>query len=530
MATDSGHIKGDYRRACDICGHRWFMKRDMKYIGQNRWACPDDKDGLTEQQIARHNARVRPLIVKQHKHPKLMSQTPTYLFREGQAFNTICNLATVASSASNVGGTISPATVESAAWCGIYLGDMVEENQRPTSWIIRATSSLLDVCTFLRARQYGDATYNPTEPTNSILYGGLAQPPTGSSALTTVDIALAGLAFLRAYRITSDIVHLTAADRVAWWLRQSQRNDLSLCGTVDQLGNRFYIGGWPWFMSFGKALHANFTIEGAVALWFLKELKAIRGGSYVYGTTTASGDYSAAPAGSIDTMVSDAMDFYFNGHALPAFSGTPVFGTPPWAFYSNSTLPGGVTGDFAFHLDSGVSVTGLNFAYALRGLFETEGYTARVAAALSWLLSFSSNPSFEPGATDGADKRLNAHTGVYDPTFSTSAILLLKKSGADVTMNGSSNYDFRVSGILGPVMAAGNVSVASLKNFLENDIRVRANRTVEGSEVGNPLLRGGATLAMGAISTNIQPGVASATAQLYRQEPKTNNRLENPAA
>ncbi len=525
MATDSGHIKGDYRRSCDICGHRWFMKRDMKYIGQNRWACPDDKDGLTEQQIARHNARVRPLIVKQHKHPKLMSQTATYKFREGLVLDAVCRLATTAQSASSVLGVQVAATTESVAWCGIYLGDMIQENERPVSWITRAKSALVDVCTFLRANQFGDGT-SPTEPTNSILYGSVLAPTFGP---LITDAALSGLAFLRAFRATGDSSYLVSAERVAWFLRQSQRNDLSsVCGTVDQSVHPYYIGGWPWFLSTGKAVHSNYILASAVALWFLAELKVIRGGSYVYGTTTASGDFTAPPAGSIDTMIADGMAFYFDGHALPTFSGTPLF-TRPYAWYSISTTPGGVSGDYAFHMDSGQQIQSLYYAYALRGLFEVEGYTPRVADAVNWLRNFSSNPSFEGSATAAKSAKFNNGQGVYDPAFATSLILLLIKGGNPVTMNGSPYYDLRIQGILAPVLSAGKIQQADLKNFLEGDRRIAMNNTDRSTDTGNCALQGAATMALGAPSSNILPGFAAATSQIYRFAPKANNRLENPA-
>ena len=89
MSTNRPYQRKDNLRACSICGVQWHFSK-MRYIGQNRWACPDDAEGLTAEQISAHNAKVRPLLIKQFKRPLITGEVPDYRVQEGTAFNFVC--------------------------------------------------------------------------------------------------------------------------------------------------------------------------------------------------------------------------------------------------------------------------------------------------------------------------------------------------------------------------------------------------------------------------------------------------------
>jgi hypothetical protein len=88
MDTAAGYKRHDPLRVCDICGVV-FHKSKLRRIGPLKWACPDDAKGLTAEQIDRHNAKARPLIVRPVKHAKGPSETSVYQVHEADIFNLL---------------------------------------------------------------------------------------------------------------------------------------------------------------------------------------------------------------------------------------------------------------------------------------------------------------------------------------------------------------------------------------------------------------------------------------------------------
>lgn len=386
--------KGDYRRACNICGSlEWFST--MKYIGQNRWACDVDAPGLTEVQIARHNAKVKPLTVKPRKHPFPATQVGEYHNQEALIFQLVLGNGLIRTNVSPTGAGAAAVSGQRLGACAVYLSDIINEGERPTSWIVRATAGLRAFADAILAQQYGSATGpSPAEATSSVLYGGILDT---ASSFTVIGQSYCGIALLRAYALFGDGKYLDGANAAVAFLRTLQRWDAV---SVALSPVSLYVGGFLDSVTTTKAPTARFSTSGCFALWFLAELKAAVGGAATFGVAGAGGDFLAGTATSLDTMMADARAFYaggrLSGWSIAPSSGTfgplaPLSATTPREYYDPTA------GLFQIRTLSTFpeAVTGIGFAFALRGLFEYEGYSATVASVYEWLMSFSSNPAAE---------------------------------------------------------------------------------------------------------------------------------------
>lgn len=482
--TGSGYIKGDYKRACSICGHPWFFKRDMRYIGQNRWACPDDAAGLTAEQIARHNSKVKPLLIRQVKHPLPRVERSDYLMAEAKAFRAVIDHATDAATlgptGAIVGTTVNAPRV--AAWSALYLAGVISDATRPSAWTVQAKTKLAQIVTYLRTRQYGDATGpSPAEASTSPLYGLLSLP--GQTTVIPEVTALAGLAFLRAYSVLGDASALTSALLAAAGLRNSQRTDIMTAGyTSDAGGGRRYLGGWTNTINTStKAPSELFNNAGAVAIWFLTELAAIAGGSTVIGSTSAGPDFASAPSGTITQAISEAVEFYYTAKIPDASTGLPAAmiskETPSATFSSFMQVVSTGSGLYGFYSSPNHSLNGDVFSLAVRSLYEYEGYSTRVASMFEWLMSFTIDPT-------------SSSIFDYDQSFALTTLMTVRRSSLPVTYAGTI-YSLNCTGILAPLYIASGRSLLAFKNEIGKARRVSTgNETNRDFKNNYPLLAG----------------------------------------
>lgn len=532
----AGYRKKDYRRACSICGGAaWFS--EMRYVGQNRWACDVDAPGLTAEQISRHNARVRPLRVKPHKHPKQRAEIADYKLSEAMLFSLVRDQWAFRNNVTITGaGTVTTSAVRAGA-SGMYFAEIIDENERPESWISQARTQLRAIADFIITQQYGSSDGpSPSESSNSVLYGMVQETGAGTQGEITAQ-TYCGLTLARAYRILGERKYLDAANRAVTFVRQGLQQRQS--GVTSVSPEPFYVGGFCSTMSAAKAPSNSYAIAGAGCLWFLAEMKAIVGGSAVYGTASAGGDFTGSAAGSIDTMISEARAFYaenkISGYVNPAGTGAQA----PMSMLSTATPRQGYqtsSGYFINNSNGQYLFSGQNFALALRGLFAADGYSSTVASIYEWLMGFTSNPLSQTPPGTSSFTLANTITGDYDPNIALCANLTCADAnGAAVAYNfsatpptASSNYNFASAGLLAPVRVASGRDCKTTKDELSVPRRQRASHTDDGQAVAYPHMRGSMGLSgqMSILTGYASMLTAPLIGSIYRYAPKTYPNLK----
>lgn len=532
MSTDSRYQRKDNLRACSICGVRWHAS-DMRYIGQNRWACPDDAEGLTAEQISRHNARVRPLLVRQFKNPLITGEVPDYRIQEGVLFNLVCKFATTASVLSNINGGISSAqTPQSAAQCALYLSDIIRENLRPASWITQAKTTLSAIAVYLRSVQSGPVgSGGGVVAITSTSWGGFG-------LFTALGHGYCALALIRAYSILGTNDFLVGATAACDYIRQSlQRGDAPVVDFTSPIGVPVgrYLGG-----GFRESI-GNFSssrecwLSGAFCMWPLKELGDILGTSFVLGSPSAGGGFNLVPSGTIAFTLSEARKFYVTG-VLAGFSVPPSTGvflpalaplstTTPRQRYIAALSGGGAAGGEQWHL---ASVPPERFflasdvASALRALFECEGYSVTVASVYEWLMTFASNPAGEVPAGTSVEATRNGALGALDVDLALPFQLeLFDANQAPVIRNfiGAAAYDLPWTAILSPVRVASGRTTRRFKETFAKPILAQTKVPGPGRTVSRADARGACGLSFQALDDRVIIGSAAQFGLSYRYAP-----------
>jgi hypothetical protein len=534
MSTDSGYRRKDNLRSCSICGVRWHFS-EMRYIGQNRWACPDDKEGLTAEQISAHNAKVKPLLVKQFKRPLITGEVPDYHFQEGVLFNLVCQYATQAATMELSGAIDSVASVQSVPQCAIYLSEIIRENLRPPSWIAQATTALRACAVFLRSKQSGPPGSGGGTTT-------IANQAWGAFGIQSASIvAKCTLALIRAWQVFGDDTFLVGFKAGLDYIRQVlQRTDAINLGAQTSpagVNSRVYLGG-----GFAEAVsNGNFFLSGALCMWPLAEAKAILGGSYVLGATVTGGAWDLVPAGTIDQTLTDARKFYVtgttSGFSVAPGSGTfiptlaPLSTTTPRSFYTSAIGGNSPAGAGQWHLRSytlpspGATegrILSNDIASAIRGLFEYEGYSSTVAALYEWLQSIVSLPANEPPAGTPKEVIRSGSLGVYDPTVAIPAgigVLASVNALPYPSSTGSYQYDLPMTGLLSPVRVASGRDTANFKASFARPLLSQA-KTGLGRTTARADVNGATGFSFQALSGQVILGNAAQYGLSYRYAPK----------
>lgn len=455
MATDSGYEKGNYLRVCDICGHR-FHFRDLKPIGELRFACPDDAPGLTAMQISRFNARARPLIVRPNKWAKDYSQTGIYQLAEGQIFNFIASVAP----AGERDGASDPL---SAAWASIYMAEVMRQDKRPLYWERTATSTITRCCDYLLTLQYGAPDgANPTGTIDNPRYGGILFGTTRSTATTIA----AGVAFLKAYQALGTSKYLDGARKVATFLRHAQSGNVQATKyTVYPAGGgAYYIGGLASSLDDSSGLlNGNYNVSDIVGAWFLTLLRA-QLGDLTYGDAAATAFFTAPTAVPLSTMIADLTAFGEVGARDHGLIVCPLSSTAPKLNYT-AALAG--VGGAAAWADPGL-ITTRELALALLGIYSANGNTAKVVEMMAWLAAFTSNAANQTPSNLREDLILEGITGTYDPTLCPADTLA---ETAPFIESDGALYDWSSFGILAPILAGNQAAMRRSKDTLSASVR-----------------------------------------------------------
>lgn len=481
-----------WRRSCDLCGYRAEF-RELTPVGNGKFYCRDDRDNWTAEQTARHQRRRKPILIKSRKNARIVGEVPLYQVDEAEIFNLVLKYGLTASIIGPSGAITSAATATSMASCGLYLRELLLDDRRPLRWMTQGLAQLKAIGNALMALQIGAPTGSfPSEPTNTVRYGCI----NSSGTADPFTAATAGLVFLAlATKDPTNIDWLPAADRCAWFLRQLQRADLLTVGPVVNSGGvPVFVGGWPSALNTSTgAVTATFFTSDAFALWFMRAYATARGAATTLGTTTAAGDFASAPVGTVQQAIDAALDFYATGR-FP-YSTTSVGNIAPLSATTPQRLFTPANAASFTNVASGgyVGMTALNFAPGLRGLYECEGYTTRVAAAFEWLMSFTSNVTFE--AADGMPLNVlfQGAKGTYDPELGIANFLALgltQSQAPTLTTNGTSFYGAPGTAYLGPLYGA---SGRSMRTWKDETVK---KRPLNGNATDNRLPLLGATVGL----------------------------------
>ncbi len=417
----------------------------MTYRGLGRYYCPDDAPGLTAEEINRHNSRAKPLLIKNAKAPLHQSENSDYRMSEAAIFRTVIDHAGVNDVVDQNGARVTAnITAFSLGAAGIYLGDLLADSGARLEWRATARTKLLSLAAQIIAAQTGGAD-------TDVKYGSVVDV-IGVTTASTSSTAMCGRALLRAYAQAGTASYLAAAEACAMFCRRMQRCDLQTpSGSIDDNGNPLRTNGFSDSINSVGNVSSRYFQDAAGVILFFKELRAIRGGSYQYGST------GLAIQASIDQIISDAVGFYFDG----AFIGTPLLtAAVNWGFFDSKSSAGGGTNTFQNQTLSSVQYQrARDIAFGIAALYAVEGYSARVSALIAWLQSF---------------------TG-FDATFAPTANLAVvtKTAGPNLAAGvaGGAAFDLAAAALLAPVLAAGGTSARNLKDTVAGKRPLTASST-----------------------------------------------------
>jgi hypothetical protein len=420
MSTTTPWKRRDYKRACSICSHTWMFSK-MRAIGQGRWACPDDAEGLTAEQISRHNAHARALKVRPVKHPLPATHTDIYQLEEAQIFNFVTSVAPYNTQADkDNNGTKS---AQAAARAAIYLADILLENTRPAVWLNAAQAALDIQLTYLLTLQYGSPTGPFDDDPTSKTYGGVKD---GDDYLITNVTALTGVAFLKSYQILGQMSHLDVAKRCATFIRHQQRAGYSTGSPIPYASDQTLYADSAYVVpgvaagvdiaSTGILPDYYLSDQGACA-WFISLLSSIVGASTTFGETSTA-RFTGSTLATLAQMLADIVSFLTTGARDTTASGALVVGlstTTPKLYYRASTLLFGTRSFWSLAGADAASILTDQWALCLFGLNAAGVLSAEVTALYNYLMAMTSNVANVQTSLSKAGMLANL-LGAYDPT------------------------------------------------------------------------------------------------------------------
>lgn len=466
MSEVDGYVPWDPRRLCDTCGD-WYRLSHLTRLPGNVWSCNDKCVGeRSAVELSRANASQRPFLYRPVKNakPEDPNNPDTFEADDGAILNFVARMVAATtryeSVVSGVGAPVSGDSIAGMAWAARYLYNVISDDKRSSAFIARAEELLASCADYLLTRQYG----SPTGPTaGATAYnGGVIDP--GTTVLVTNDVAVAGQAFLYAYRVFGTAQYIVSARAAAGYLRNVQA--IGSCATNftsrDAPGTvRLYTGSLCSEVSTSTfVFYSNhqFYPSALVVLEFWNELLTTDGDQTVGSDGIVSG-FDIDPSQLLSESISDLRACWTNG--IEDADGVTINGlssTTPREFFNaypelKVEFSDG-TGMWEFadgNASTGTTVTGINFAQALSSLYAYEGASAQVAAIDTWMYAFSSNADYET-PDDTSDYTLaRSDTGTYDPTMGIATALLVRDpdaSYAAIAENGSIRYDWGAFGLL----------------------------------------------------------------------------------
>lgn len=540
----------DYPRSCDICGVSWAASQ-LKAIGDGKFACPDDFRGIHDKQMRalERSSKPFPPPVRPRKRPLKPTETPVYQLSEGRILNLIHRAmrgSTATYSHINVtngdGSTSGTQDIQSNAWASEFLYQIISENKRPLIEINTCKTTLRTIADWLLSQQFGSPTklnsyYTAT--TANVWYGGFPRtiPVTSDetrvvdNAIYSEDVAMGGLALLRAYQVHGGGAYLTGAKNAAHCLRRMQQGgrrvassaDGTYSTTSDGGTGRYDPGTWVEYMTItddaevaanafqhGKFAH-NLYVRDLVGLAFLSALRTVAGDISIGLTSALGGDFTGAADKLISEALALAKAFWTTGVG-DNYTGTAKSGfsaSTPYDYYDAFESTAGQTGDWQRTQDYPTAywVNGRSFAKALWAWNEVYGFDSTVDAVWDWLMAFTSNSSFHTSATASKAAIADGKTGTYDPTLALATRLYVRNTADTAAMqtNGSSLYDWATTGLLAEIQSSQDrASFVDAKDALSRPRNRFASGNARDHEVDYLTLRAesGLTFQVGYLDSN----------------------------
>lgn len=428
------HIPGnDFGRTCDVCARlrpgKTFRKRG------NTWICDYHPSFIPREVLDRNYTYIHPGPPQPIKEAKPFTPAESHEAAEAEVFKYVTETA--------------PTDVWGAAWAALYLYELLAENQRPHTWMSLARTKLATLANYLVSAQ--------TLGTSSAVgYGGFNVSAPGEE-YWTADAAVSGLALLRAYQTLGAASYLTGARAAAWFLRTAQCGDKLATGfsSSDAAGTtRIHHGMWTRSISLDVSYDFDHLYRqlDLIGLEFLHAFKAAVGDETI-GSPTTTAVFSSSREATLSLAISEARGFWETAkNGVLGFSTA----TPRERFnsYPASKLGGSLvgTGDW----ETG-NLTALGWALGLRAFRAIDGNSAFVTGVFDWLMTFTSNTSYELPATtanrvvSGYDDRViyAGVKGTYNPKDAPATAL-----DATNLRNATGLYDLAALGILAPLYSA----------------------------------------------------------------------------
>jgi len=473
-----------YPRVCDICGQLRTINSMRKLDGQT-WVCDKHQGERTRIMLDTLNAHARPPQTWPNRDAK--PQNPLYPNSleadESALFNfidqQISNQARYERVTSGDGSPLGVNIVQTMAWSGRYLYDLIVQNTRPERFITRGKQLLTVAADYIYSRQRGFGLVPGAARATDAFWGGVLEP--SATSYVTSDIAAAGLALLYAYRVLGTGSYLAGARGAASYLRNVQaigRYAVQFTSSDSAGTARLYTGAVASEVSTTVGIDAGesfysthaFYPEGLITLEFWNELETTDGDQTIGATGTGGDAFISAPSQLLSQSITDMRECWTDG--ITDSTGTLVVGlssTTPreWFNAYPATKPHfTITGTGLWEFSDGgaaigTTLTAQNYAIALGSLYAYEGASTQVTTISDWLRTFTSNEDFETADDTSTADLARATTGDYDPTVSLSTLLQVRDPDDDyaaVAMNGSSLYDWGAFGVLARLWASRNAT------------------------------------------------------------------------
>lgn len=230
------YVPGAFLRQCDVCGIR-FLSDGLVRGADGKFRCKKwcveitglEVDKLKAQSHKRKEAPPPPHATPWVRGDFASEEAAIFqMLAEKQVVDTSYPGGTVRQGLPPIdlwgvigpGGPLSSASysVQSAAWTCIYLGAVVAENRRPTSWMTSAKKKIRELGDWLLTQQLARTGTGDNYLTDSTLvwYGGwlrvLVTEEASFATLYSEDVGAGCMALTRAYQATGDRKYLNAAE------------------------------------------------------------------------------------------------------------------------------------------------------------------------------------------------------------------------------------------------------------------------------------------------------------------------------
>lgn len=473
MSTTTGYVPYDFRRCCDLCGNLYNISKMYKkgpYV-----YCLDHAGERIAEELDRGNARQRPfrILPVPNAKPEDLGQPDTFETEESTIYALLDLTRAAGARYAQVASGMATALPNAAdvipvnAWaCRHYYDLSLATYPRGHTdvWHAQALARLRTSADVILALQ----TVSGTRATNSY-YGGLLA--TGASYYYSEDAMIGGLAFLYAYRTLGDLKYLYGARAAASFLRNMQAvgsNGVNFTSSDSSGLARLYTGGITNFVSTQTGFYTDhrFYPSSLLALQFWNELKLTDGDQSLGATAAITSEFTTAPSKLLSACMADLRTFWQTGTydavALTVRTGFSAT-TPAECFnaFPAAKSFAGVTGTGAWEYQdaasaTGTTITAMNFAKGMAGMYAVDGLSDQVKAIDDWMQTFTSNATYETAASTSAYTLARATTGTYDPTVAPAKYLLVRDSAASYAAtkkNASSLYDWGAFGLLSPLWA-----------------------------------------------------------------------------